>query len=389
MSIIGAMVAAAGDQFMTEAYRATDHGRSWQRTFRSDAALNSADPACAFDSSGDVFFVTMGFPTDQEPRTRTQLFRSTDSGATWRMAADLPGSIDRPFVTAGHTRGAFGGSIYVHGKRDRRTLDLHTPSLQHLWIARSADGGRSYLQLDVPSLAPQIDIGRATITDDGTFVTVLGEIVALDDPSRNSIKAVRLIRGGTSILPAVRIADWGIPDSPNSTRVAAVAGHGHHVYAAWEDGRTAASRVMFSASANRGATWTEPRCVACPESTHGFGFNPALAVNRDGLVGLLWYDKRDHPGDLGWGVRFAISADQGKTFGSSVRVSERDVMPGPGLGEKGGRFSGNGGDTSGLVAEADGAFRAVWIDNRTGVPQVWTSRIHVARGQGAGRDDGG
>jgi hypothetical protein len=321
----------------------------------------------------------MGFPIGQEPRTKTQLLRSADAGRTWGMAAALPGSVDRPFVTADRTHGAFRGSIYVHGKRTRRTLDLLTPELEHLWIARTSDTGRTYAQLDTPSLALQIDVGRATVLDNGAFVTVVGEIVAPDDPLRNSVKAVRVTGGGASILRPVRIADWGIPRAPNSTRSFAVAGGGSRVHAAWEDGRTGASRLMFSTSSDGGATWAEPSCVACSESSDGFGFNPALAVSTDGLVALLWYDKRDHPADLGWGVRFAISADGGKSFTTSVRVSERDVTPGAGLGQAGGRFSGNGGDTSGLVAEAASAFRAVWIDNRTGVPQVWTSLITLVR----------
>jgi hypothetical protein len=36
-----------------------------------------------------------------------------------------------------------------------------------------------------------------------------------------------------------------------------------------------------------------------------------------------------------------------------------------------------GGDTAGLAADAAGAFRAVWVDNRTGVPQVWTASVTV------------
>jgi hypothetical protein len=37
----------------------------------------------------------------------------------------------------------------------------------------------------------------------------------------------------------------------------------------------------------------------------------------------------------------------------------------------------HGGDTSGLDVELDRSFRAAWIDNRAGIPKVWTSRIFV------------
>ena len=37
----------------------------------------------------------------------------------------------------------------------------------------------------------------------------------------------------------------------------------------------------------------------------------------------------------------------------------------------------NGGDTAGLGADASGVFHPVWIDNHTGVPQVWTASVAV------------
>ena len=42
-------------------------------------------------------------------------------------------------------------------------------------------------------------------------------------------------------------------------------------------------------------------------------------------------------------------------------------------------FSFLGGDTDGLVADAGGVFHPVWIDNRNGVPQVWTAPVRVSR----------
>jgi hypothetical protein len=38
-----------------------------------------------------------------------------------------------------------------------------------------------------------------------------------------------------------------------------------------------------------------------------------------------------------------------------------------------------GGDTAGLTADASGVFHPVWVDNHTGVPQVWTARVTVER----------
>jgi hypothetical protein len=119
---------------------------------------------------------------------------------------------------------------------------------------------------------------------------------------------------------------------------------------------------------------------------------PEIAVNRTGVVGVMWYDRRDHPDNLGWDVRFAASFDGGASFLPSVKASERgtsfpsgasrDARPAAKPGDEraqinNGRdsFTFMGGDTAGLAADAAGVFHLVWVDNRTGVPQVWTAMV--------------
>lgn len=373
--MIGVMAATAESRFVTAVYVSSDDGRTWQRTFEEDSALDSADPSCAYGIGTDAFFVTIGSP-GKEGWTETFLLWSPDLGRTWHRVAGLPRSVDRSYVTVDRSGGPHTGDVYIHGKRDRRTLDLQRKSLENLWIARTADHGQTFFQLDSPTLAEMVTGSNGVVLGDGTFLTVLGEVSDDKDRSKNSVKAVRLNSGATSIDTPVRIADWSLSDNPHWTMRFAVACRGQSLYATWEDDRSGHIEVMFSSSDNSGATWSRPFSLTTNDAANGSGFNPSIAVNGTGVVGVLWYDKRGHNADLGWGVRFAASRDGGRTFEPSVRVSEKDVEPGPGLASEG-RFSANGGDTSGLDVEADGAFRAAWIDNRTGVPQVWTSRITV------------
>jgi hypothetical protein len=123
--------------------------------------------------------------------------------------------------------------------------------------------------------------------------------------------------------------------------------------------------------------------------------NPTVAVNSAGVVGVLWYDRRDNP-DFGYWPRFAASLDGGETWTASVRVSERPMVAAldgvVGFGFKrasqqgtrhelvfsvhnGGNFK--SGDTSGLVALAD-TFLAIWVDNRTGRTQLWSAPVRVS-----------
>ena len=121
---------------------------------------------------------------------------------------------------------------------------------------------------------------------------------------------------------------------------------------------------------------------------------PSVAVNKDGVVGVSWYDRRHSTNDADYEVRFAASFDGGQTFTNSVLVSEK-----PNVFDKGESWSLKGlalldktsaarlivvrdeyvasGDTADLIADPAGIFHSVWIDNRTGVRQVWTAAIAV------------
>jgi hypothetical protein len=120
----------------------------------------------------------------------------------------------------------------------------------------------------------------------------------------------------------------------------------------------------------------------------------AIAVNRDGVVGISWYDRREHTDNLGWHTRFSASLDGGDTWLPSERVAEqsnvavnvmRDPRPRPYSsmyfqGTLSGSISPDGpgaGHFAGMAASADGSFHPLWVDNRTGVSQVWTAAVRV------------
>jgi hypothetical protein len=172
------------------------------------------------------------------------------------------------------------------------------------------------------------------------------------------------------------------------------------VYAVWGDRRTGNSRIFFALSSDKGATWSRSRQIDdIPATDSVDNFMPAVAVNRDGVIGVIWYDRRAHSDNMGWDVRFAASADGGKTFTPSVRVStngmtftgrntfaalrgssvrtKNSAEPGVSIDLSLNTFTFLGGDTDGLAADANGAFHPLWVDNRTGVPQVWTAVVSV------------
>jgi hypothetical protein len=148
------------------------------------------------------------------------------------------------------------------------------------------------------------------------------------------------------------------------------------VYVVWPDRRTGRVKNYFSYSADKGATWSKPRVITDnPASDTTDQFMPTIAVNDNGVVGLLWYDRRDNPDNRSYYARFTASLDGGASWLPSVRVSTAPYAAGP-VSQKS-AFAGNGGDTAGLVATVDGVFHPFWVDDRTGVPQVWTAAVRV------------
>jgi hypothetical protein len=173
------------------------------------------------------------------------------------------------------------------------------------------------------------------------------------------------------------------------------------IYTVWPDLRSGRAEVLLAYSADGGRTWSSPRIVNDDglrlQSPHGPDhLQPVVAVNSAGVVGVMWYDRRERPDELGWDVRFTASLDGGETFLPSVKVSERPhelgsckqwsleaiqlpAAPGkPVLTTLGlDPFSFSGGHTAGNAADANGVFHPLWASGGSGTMQLWTAPVRV------------
>lgn len=149
------------------------------------------------------------------------------------------------------------------------------------------------------------------------------------------------------------------------------------IYVTWPDRRNGRSQVHFTSSTDKGATWAPSRVVTDnPDTDLNDHFMPTVAVNKNGVVGSLWYDRRDNPDNRGSHARFSAPLNGGVTWLPSVRISKEQFSAGEVA--KKSAFGGNGGDTAGLAAGADGTLHPVWVADRNGV-QVFTARVTVGR----------
>jgi hypothetical protein len=262
------------------------------------------------------------------------------------------------------------------------------------------------------------------VLSDGTFIAVFGELKDYwsglspgkvqpnAEGQSNALLRVLLSRdGGASFEPAVTVGDFYMDWPPRHTSaipyLAADPGSESfqdRLYVVWPDLRSGRLEILLSRSVDGGSTWSPPRRVN-DDGPPGDGaefhhFLPVVAVNPEGVVGVMWYDRRNSGDGLGWTIHFSASLDGGDTFLPSVPVSAPNTYGGQEEWSLLGRvsvpsdsvapltvavsltgFHFNGGHTAGMAASSDGVFHPFWIDNRTGVAQVWTARVTV-EGQG-------
>ena len=419
-NLIGCTMAFSSQQnkIVTIAYVSDDSGKNWDFAVTNDAGILSGDPACTFGPDGKAYFIAL--ERSSSANDRVVVYHSTDYGKTWSPATTLAGSApsaDRPYVIVDQTSGKYAGRVYVYGQIAQRTVDGEYAGMS-LAVWRSLDNGVSFYgpigRARDKSFSYQL--ANSVVLSDGTLVCLIAE---LDSQKRNdgyansqyrkaevqngTLKVVTSNDGGESLSTAVRVSDMYADWREESTGVPSLAVDrgspvfNDRLYAAWADGRYGRTQVLASYSADKGKTWSSPQLVSDGQPTVGEGsdsFMPVVAVNPEGVVGVMWYDKRDIRSGMGYYVRFAASLDGGETWQPSVRISEapktfesNGTWPitagvwrnsGGGLSFNLRRFEWiAGGHTAGMAADANGAFHPFWVDNRTGVSQIWTASVAV------------
>lgn len=408
---------ASQGEMHTVDYLSVDGGTEWRPVFESDTGRHSGDPACAFGSNHALLIAALSWPSQGDgPRTLTTV-HSRDDGHTW-ASVQLP-FVDREYFVVDYTQSKFRGRTYLYGDGELRPYDNPVPYVGSIKLYRSDDDGTTYLpSISLPASGTHVPmgIGNGEVLSDGTLVIPVGELNSWSDVGPNwsrqdvslKIKAVTSSDGGETFNPAVVATEWQWCRHHVGTITPYLAAdHGDgpfrdRLYLVWADGRSGQCHIMLSTSADEGKSWSTPIQV---DDQPRHGANPAdqsmptVAVNKNGVVGIGWYDRREDPASTAWKVRFAASFDGGRSVTPSVAVSDaayavswNNGMPlfswtqsgesaspkGPGsmmltIGDGAEMFA--GGDTGGIAADADGVFHMLWPDNRTGIAQLWTATI--------------
>jgi hypothetical protein len=322
-----------------------DGGKSWTTSTipgltvcTGGTADVASDPWLSIGGDGTVYFSgTSGTATADPPPIAVVASRSRDGGRTWRqpttVAAAEPGN-DTDAITADPTRA--GRAYIVWANWDHS----YTPPMENaLRFSRTTDHGEHW------SPAVTIHQPEPTAIDFSGHVLVLpgGDLLAVFANAdvvagQGTLFASRSGDQGRTWQPAVEIGSRPVgffadPETgielPQPGFPSAVVAPDGTVYVASESSTSpTAGAVSLARSDDGGRTWTSSHL---PGVT-AFAFEPAVAVDARGTVGVVWYDlRRDRPGDaqLTTDVWFASSRDKGSTWRQQHVAGAFDLRTAP------------------------------------------------------------
>jgi hypothetical protein len=374
------------DTSIVAGFRSRDGGRSWGRVALPGCRV---DPWVSFGSGDDLYVACLGRDSS------VLVLRSPDAGRTWAEAVPVPagggGGVDKPTVSVDRSATPRRGTVYVAFGQYFPTAGLRQRMMFGPAVAASSDGGRSF--------APPHFIAHDNLDQQPLDAAVLsgGDLVLFfqDYARQGELLAHRRMwaasstDGARSFSTPVLVFEQRDHEMPWALAADPSGRHRDRLYLAvlgfWQrsSGRPLASQpkepsdLYLIASDDRGETWGPPAAVI-PPPAGGNAQTPAIAVNRDGVVGVAWYDTRRDPAGACFDIEFSASLDGGASFLPPARVTPEPSCPRASERQQGlARRYAFGGDYSGLAAGSDGSFHLFWADSRSGVYQIMAATARV------------
>jgi hypothetical protein len=359
------------------AFVSFDGGRTWaQHDF---GVPGCADPWVALREDGTALFAGLSTARSNE----MHLARSGDGGRTWAsVPIDLGRIHDHETMIVDRTTGPRAGSIYLVSNGSwRGRIGRSSGSI---FITRSADGGKTFTP-PVHIVPSNLNFNVLTpgVLSDGTLVVPYTDFQSNISDFRSRAGELERKRawvvtsgdGGETFSHALFVSEacglgfgsLAVDLSAGPTR--------DRLYFVCNNREL--NGVLVHHSENGGLKWSQP--VRADSEASGLIFRrpPAVAVNRDGVVGVTWQERRDEAGRPCQHLYFTSSLDGGKTFLPAVRVSSAPSCPDTERNGSAARRWPEGGDYSGLAATSDGTFHVLWSDSRDGIYRLWTAAVTV------------
>ncbi|MGH8003560.1 MAG: sialidase family protein, partial [Limisphaerales bacterium] len=319
------------------------------------------------------------------------------------------------FFSSGQHYTAFrGDTVYVVWAESRASTP---PTGNHIFFAKSTDKGQTF--------GPNIRVNSTAAGFNPSMRVDTVGIIYVAYERQGNIFFTKSTDGGNTFIPAVQVVDLaGLPYFQELPSIAV--NKKGHVFIAWVDYRTdpqsifvtasydsgnifwpnanvdtalkakgppdissddngrvyvvysevqpGVQQAVFARSDDSGQSFTfHSNASDLPAGGTGWGgVNPSLAVNGQGLIGVVWEDRRFN--FTQFSIRFSASTDYGQTFSPSVRVDDDSDL------------AGTSSPVAPSLAWRNNAFYVSWVEGRIRPPDpFYTSHTFfsysVDRGQ--------
>ena len=390
------------------AYASTDGGSSWKASdFPEQVEFGGGDPQVAYTPQGTALFVALTMNKSEKGKdcASMHVWRSEDGGKGWLPSTEIPcsPSWDHEQIVVDQTKGKYAGRIYMGA--------LYDYPVYRVGVFRSEDDGRTWTgPVEAANGGGTIGINDIDlmVLSDGTLVVPYVDFEFLPEKrkSKGTIERnlwfVTSSDGGVTFSSPKKIMAQRVNldqrDGAGSFALAAdnrSTEYRDRLYVVSTDSRHGKPRLLFSRSLDRGQHWSPLALLDAKIPEGARQFQPAVSVNKDGVLAVTWFDSRDSADGKEYHQYFAASVDGGATFLPSVRISSAPSNP---KGRGNSQISpdvfiekdvialsflsaasrwGDGGDYMGLAADKDGDFHPFWADARTGTFQIYSTDVKV------------
>ncbi len=364
-------------------YATTNRGSSW---FGSDTCnganilFHQGDPGITIDKNGRFILTRLGRP----PFYGIYSHFSTDNGLTWstqkQITRDGESLYERASVIADNNPASnYYGRVYVAWVRLAGSFPVEfsfTDDIEQSWsnkiIVNSFSQRSSGPDIEI-GLNGEVFVCYAIVSSTSPFNEVAIAFAKSTNGGQNwSVNNNAFeVTGITGVLPTKsNIRVNGLPriavDKSNSQYRGTI-----YIVTTQRNRLPAGSDpdIILYKSTDNGNTWSQPIRVNQDNFNNGkIQYFPAIDVDDYGGINIIYYDDRTTTSDSS-SVFLSRSTDGGITW-TDYKISDKNFKPTP----IGGLGQGYQGDNIDIVSVENKIF-PVWMDNRTGNYQIWTTPI--------------
>jgi BNR repeat protein len=349
-------------------YASFDGGATWSEFLDTHTAPFEANAsAVAFGRNGE----TRQFQgLELAPYSYLNAGTSTDGGVTEPTWIYSYSSAYESSVAVDRSSGPYANYLYVAAVY----FTFQQGYYYTVSVSTSSDGGQSWTYSDAFHGGSHSLESTALAVDSAGVV----HVVFYDDVT-TSITTVSSADGGATWGPPSVISNAKPFDIPNlatsvhpAPKLATDISGGPFdgtLYVAWaQSGGPTGPNVVFSSSADHGATWSTPSPAS--DVTTNSQYTPCIAVDPQGNLDVGFYDCRDDPSNARVNFYLSRSSDGGQTLQPNVKVSDVDFDP---------TAYATGTDVTlrSGIDSSERTLHAIWTDGRNGDNDVYTAAVEL------------